>query len=49
MAKNDNPHALRFLASMEKYGEKEAAEKFSDTNYESIGLYRQNVICLKTD
>lgn len=29
MAKNDNPHALRFLESMEKHGEKETAEKFS--------------------
>ena len=28
MAKNDNPHALRFLESMEKHGEVEAAEKF---------------------
>ena len=29
MAKNDNPHALRFLESMEKRGEKETAENFS--------------------
>lgn len=28
MAKNDNPHALRFLESMEKHGMKEAAENF---------------------
>ena len=30
MAKNDNPHALRFLESMEKHGEKEAANRFSE-------------------
>lgn len=29
MAKNDNPHALRFLESMEKHGEKEAADKLT--------------------
>ena len=32
MPKNDNPQALRFLASMEKHGEKEAGEQFAGEN-----------------
>lgn len=29
MARNDNPNARRFMESMEKHGEREAAEKFA--------------------
>ena len=30
MAKNDNPHALRFLESMKKHDMTEAAERFAE-------------------
>ena len=32
MPKNDNPQAIRFLASMEEHGEREAGIRFSEEN-----------------